>query len=118
MYTTWTEHDGASTVNFKYGAMIHAKKVNADNKSKTESFIVSKLEKIRTTLQDWAYENKVILNYRKTLFTYKIDRSGYIKDSVQDVEEILASYGFEKEITIKSIIYRVKKDSFVELISA
>jgi hypothetical protein len=117
MYTNYTNHDEATTTNYKFAAMRQLQKNNSNYKSKTESYIVDKLETLRTFLQDWGYENKVYLNYRKKYFAFKVDRNTYVRDSISKVEEILFEYNFIKTETVNSITYKVQKEDLIAALS-
>ena len=117
MYTNYTNHDEAKTTNYKFAAMRQLQQNNSNFKSQTESYIVDKLETLRAVLQDWGYSSKVLLNYRKTCFTFKVDRNTYVKDSISNVEDMLSDYNFIKTRTINSITYKVTKKDLIAALS-
>lgn len=118
MFTHYTNHDEAQSKNYKFAAMRQLQKNNSNYKSQTESFLVDKLESLKCVISDYAYSEKVLLNYRKTCFTFKINKNTYIKDTISDVEQILIDYTFKKTRTRTAIVYKVlKKDLIVALAS-
>ena len=118
MFTQYTDHDEAQTTNYKFAAMRQLQTNNSNFKSQTEKNLVSKLESLRMILQDYAYSNKVMLNYRKTCFTFKIDKNTYVKDTVKDIEQVLLEYMFNKTITQTSIVYKVRKKDLIEALAS
>lgn len=118
MFTHYSDHDEAQTTNYKFAAMRQLQTNNSNYKSQTERFLVDKLESLKLILQDYAYSEKVMLNYRKTCFTFKINRNTYIKDTVSDIEKILIDYTFKKTRTKTAITYKVLKKDLIEALAS
>jgi|TARA_R110000772_G_scaffold15234_4_gene44376 hypothetical protein len=119
MFTHYTDHDEAQTTNYKFAAMRQLQKNNSNYKSQTERYIVDKLESLRCIISDYAYSDKVMLNYRPTCFTFKVFKTSSVKKTISEVEYLLLNeYKFIKTDTVKGITYKVlKKDLIVALAS-